>query len=66
MMIRISGNIWLSRIQPSPSREMIPGRRASTYAAGRPITVVRIAVSEATLKLLIALCTRAFCVSASW
>ena len=30
MMIRISGNIWLSRIQPVASRERKPGLRAST------------------------------------
>ena len=50
MMIRISGNIWLSRIQPRPSFEMSPRWRASTYAAGSPTSVVSSAVSAATLK----------------
>jgi hypothetical protein len=60
MMIRISGNIWLSRIQPSPSLEIHPFWRASTYAAGSPTTVVRIAVRLATLKLLKAAWSRPF------
>ena len=30
MMIRISGNIWLIRIQPSPTRVITPLRRAKT------------------------------------
>ena len=54
MMIRISGNIWLTRIQPSPMVVRKPRRRARTYAAGRPMIVVRSAVNVATLRLLIA------------
>ena len=45
MTIRISGNIWLSRIQPRPTLEIRPRCRARTYAAGSPITTVRIAVT---------------------
>ena len=52
MMIRISGNIWLIRIQPIPIRVITPLRRASTYAAGRPMIVVSSAVTTATLRLL--------------
>ncbi len=58
MMIRISGNIWLSRIHPSPRRVMSPRRRASTYAAGSPIIVVTSDVITAILRLFTALRTR--------
>ena len=54
MMIRISGNIWLTRIQPSPMFERKPRRRARTYAAGSPISVVSSAVNVAILRLLMA------------
>ena len=66
MMIRISGNIWLSRIQPSPAFEITPRCRASTYAAGSAIAVVMIAVAVATLKLWNAACSSPFSVNATW
>ena len=64
MMIRISGNIWLTRIHPSAIRLRMPGRRAITYAAGKPITIVSTAVAVATLRLFHAACTRPFSVKA--
>ena len=36
MMIRISGNIWLIRIQPSPSRVIMPLRRAKHVRRRQP------------------------------
>ena len=55
MMIRISGNIWLSRIQPSPKVVRMPRRRARTYAAGSAIAVVTSAVANAIFRLFTAL-----------
>ena len=60
MTIRISGNIWLSRIQPSPTLEIRPRCRARTYAAGSPISTARIALTDETLRLFQAAWMRPF------
>ena len=52
MMIRTTGNTWLTRIQPLATARNLVRNRASAYAAGSATTITSSVVASATSRLL--------------